>query len=857
MALETGQLLEDEKLINDILANKKKKELEKKYDIEDGAKEIPDGALKDKILEANNNKKKITEDKPSAFETNVINFYKNNISGSAKTEYPKMKEIFDVNTNWKNDLKLGVAFSLTADNDARLDIVTKTFPGTVISKDEFDNIMITLPANAVAKGADRTFYMNKPGISAKGVVDTMANVIQYIPGAGWVQRNVTSGVIKKIVGQGTSAAITGAAQDVGANLMGSEQNMGGIPVVDDAKLGLNFAFGAAGEKVTQLLSRFTGVNKSVDIVKSQIPSRFNIFSGSGKYLDNKGKVTDLTIDMAKKLGVPENVIKNKELIAAYAQALEDGIESSVAANVVGLNEWGVSTWLAQATKNTKVLKEIDLMRKGAYGERLQLLVQTQDDIQLKQTFKYLTQYRDSLLKNKDGLTQAPPGTQNAATQGIDENLSVVKQLILDAEEKMAKRVADKYSAVDSNAKLSFKKPVLKNFTYHINKALLDSDNGIGQALDKGLMPQSFVAVKNLNKFMLKLENKNLSKITFGQLEAQRKNLVKMLKNTGDGVDKAALNVILKRFDVFYDDAVTKGLASGNKEVLEAVKIARAENTKFKKLFSPQNIKRDGVTIKDKGGEFVAKLINGEHRMTATELSNYIYGNASTGGKSFKDTSIQIVQKLNNIFKEGTDGRQLIKDGAFLRIMENSFTKQGQKEFFDPVKFVNSVEDAFNGKGKDISKEIFTKQEMKDLMAFAKKVKDGIPRKDFVTQKGVEETTNIWNSSIRTLTKLGGFNLAGIQGMLASQFTFDAATKSAARNAALKEIEEVIFKVKLPRTTGGAGFVDQAVENRTAPDFKDNSKGNFNNQPITYGQKTIDDSQLLEQMGVIESLNKYR
>ena len=104
--------------------------------------------------------------------------------------------------------------------------------------------------------------------------------------------------------------------------------------------------------------------------------------------------------------------------------------------------------------------------------------------------------------------------------------------------------------------------------------------------------------------------------------------------------------------------------------------------------------------------------------------------------------INIKLKLNNIFKEGTDGRQLIKDGAFLRIMENSFTKQGQKEFFDPVKFVNSVEDAFNGKGKDISKEIFTKQEMKDLMAFAKKVKDGIPRKDFVTQKAVEETTNL-------------------------------------------------------------------------------------------------------------------
>ena len=116
-------------------------------------------------------------------------------------------------------------------------------------------------------------------INATAKLDRLGFTISctYIPGAGWVSRNVTSGVIKKIVGQGTSAAITGAAQDVGANLMGSEQNMKGIPVVDDAKLGLNFAFGAAGEKITQLLSRFTGINKSVDIVKSQIPSRVNFF----------------------------------------------------------------------------------------------------------------------------------------------------------------------------------------------------------------------------------------------------------------------------------------------------------------------------------------------------------------------------------------------------------------------------------------------------------------------------------------------------------------------------------------------------------------------------------------------------
>ena len=81
---------------------------------------------------------------------------------------------------------------------------------------------------------------------------------------------------------------------------------------------------------------------------------------------------------------------------------------------------------------------------------------------------------------------------------------------------------------------------------------------------------------------------------------------------------------------------------------------------LKKLFSPQNIKKDGVSIQDKGGLFVAKLINGENRMTPTELSNYIYGNASSGGKSFKDTSIQIVKKLNIYLKRELMADNLLK-----------------------------------------------------------------------------------------------------------------------------------------------------------------------------------------------------
>ena len=73
---------------------------------------------------------------------------------------------------------------------------------------------------------------------------------------------------------------------------------------------------------------------------------------------------------------------------------------------------------------------------------------------------------------------------------------------------MKERVNDKYNAIKTSQKLSFDKPILKNFTYWVNKDLLDVDTGIGQALDKTLMPQASIAMKRLNCFMSKLENKN-------------------------------------------------------------------------------------------------------------------------------------------------------------------------------------------------------------------------------------------------------------------------------------------------------------------------------------------------------------
>jgi len=841
--MEIGSVVQDEELLKKLSAIVQKEKVEKKYDLEEG--EI---VTDEKTIEALNKLKLEDENKIKKEETwfdKSFKFVSNIVTGKNRTEFENMGEIYEIKTkSMAKDLALNIGFISNADQKAHLDMITKQYPGTVISKDKFDNIMITLPPNAV-DGDNRTFYLDKPGISFNGAINTFGQTLLYIPGAGWVSKNITTGALKKITAQGFAAMTTSVATDVISASLGSQQGEGMIPIVEEGKAVTMLLAGAAGEKAGQLLSKWTGFNAVKNAATDIIPSRFNILSKSGLYFNNKGEVTNKTIEIAKKIGTNDKIIANKSLMLDFAKALETGLDPFTAKNMVGLNEYGVSVWLAQASGNKKVLSKIQKMRDGVYGDDIQKVILAQDDKQLKQVFNYLQKYRNELIKNKNAAPlNAPPGTPQQVNKQINENLDEVTLLLRQTEKKMKARVDAKYDAIKTTQKLSFDKPVLKNFTYWVNKDLLDVDTGIGQALDKTLMPQATIVMKRLHGFMGKLENKNLSKITVGMLETERRAIGKMLGNA-QGVDKAALMVIKKRYDTFYENALEKGLKSGSKEVLDAYKAARLEHTNFMKIFSPQHIIKNGVKQNDMGTKVIRNILDGEYN--GTQIANWLYGSASLG-KATKEQSIQTIKKLNTIFKEGTDGRQLIKDGAFLRIIENSFKKMGSREIFDPEKFILNVRHSFEGKGKDISKLLFTDREMKSLIKFATKVEKDLPRKVFVSKDGgADAFTNIWNSFARAATGIGAFNIGGIQATLAARFGYDAVTKQNIKNQALKEMEEAIFKLNLPNVSGGAGLIDQSMEKAK----------NLNQQNITYGGNTIPDASTLEQLKVIQSLNQYR
>lgn len=86
--------------------------------------------------------------------------------------------------------------------------------------------------------------------------------------------------------------------------------------------------------------------------------------------------------------------------------------------------------------------------------------------------------------------------------------------------------------------------------------------------------------------------------------------------------------------------------------------------------------------------------------------------------------------------------------------------------------------------------------------------------------------DLFQSSFRALLGITGFNVAGLQGTLASRFVFDATAKKIQNNALRKQLMEQIDVKALENYIGLTGELVREFEQR--PFFKDSQK----NRPST-------------------------
>tara|TARA_R100000908_G_scaffold63312_1_gene44119 strand:- start:1414 stop:3870 length:2457 start_codon:yes stop_codon:yes gene_type:complete len=801
--------------------------LQKKYNNVD-ADAIVSGDEKSLVTNAINKK----DEEKGFLKSYIVDPIASFFTGNDREEFKNMGEINGAKLkSIGNEIALNTGFALTSTPNAQIDMVKKFYPGAIISKDKFDNVVITLPENAVKDGSNRTYYLNKPGITTKDVVEGITQMLQYIPGAGFVTKNVGGGILKKGLSMGGVNAVTGMAQDVATIPLGNQQGKDGIiPFVEDDKLLLNAGFGFAGEPIGRFLARYSGFNFIKDGINRVIPSKINFTTKSGTFLNNKLEVTDETKKLALKHFDDVSLASNEKVLKQYAQALEDGILPQDAVHIVGANKFGISLWKAQASGNKKVLKYIDEARNGVHGPGIQNIVRYQDQIQLNQTFDYLTKFRNNLIKNKKTQqTTTLPGQKTPVEDTIDN----ITNQITSIKNKMDENVDKMYNAIDWNGKI--KAPVVKNLTSNI-KLMISGADGLGQPINKITMPNATAALNNINKFAKTIENSNISKISLIALENQRRSLNSIINTTRDATDKKALMLIKNEFDTFFDKTINGALSTGDKKVLEQIKKARLESSNVKKIFTPSNIGK----IKDTGGAYLQGILNGKY--SALQINNYLYGNASLSANSVKQSTDLLKRLTSTIFKPNSEGFDLLVDGAAQRMINNSFRKIGTNDVFDPKLFIKEVEQMVNGNGKEISKILFSKDQLSDLLGFAKQLEKTTTLSDFKNvDKGGKKFLEVFNSAFRSLAGILGFQAAGIQGTLFTRFTADAITKTAKHNQAIDDITQAIAFTKLPDITGGQGLIQKAYADQ-----------NFIKQ-----NQNRDQASTLEQLKIIEDLNKYR
>ena len=637
----------------------------------------------------------------------------------------------------------------------------------------------------------------------------------FIPGAGFVQRKVTGGIIKKSLAQGGLGGLTSLGQDLAAGALGSEQGF----EMDKAVISAGGSL--VSEPIGRFLVRFSspvvkytsekiskGINKILP--DNYASSDFNIFSGSGKFLNSKGIVTDEAKDIGRKVGVDVNLV-NKKTLTEFAQALEDGVDASVAKELVGANQYGISLWKAQAMKDKNMLKQIQNMRDGAYGQEGIDIVAKQDALQVKQTLDYLKFFRQKILKNKNLSSEAGMGT----AQATDESMVALSTFIKELEQKQQNIALNKFKAVDFDG--TVKIPVMKNFVRNFKNALEDSDFGIGAIPDSTFAPNSNKSLEYLNKFANQYtkgikKNTKVSGITIKALENERKRINNFLRNTKDPTDKRGLMVIKKEYDKFFFETVEKGLTTGNKNVLSALQSARSEYRKLDEMFNPQDVLTKGGRIKDTGGAFLQNVIKGDY--SPEKIANWIYGNASLG-KPYTNQSIKVIERIEKLFPKGSEGWDVLVDGAFLRLVNSSFRKEGAKEVFSPELFVKSVNESINGKGRNISNAIYTKEQKKALLDFSKEVNKTITPKDAINTSKTATTLVdlLGKSTIRSGAGVIAYNIGGINTMLLARFGFDNAAKYSAEANAKKVLMNAININKSPSLTGFQGVINYGVENR--------------------------------------------
>jgi len=702
-------------------------------------------------------------------------------TGTKRTEYPELPEIGAY--KGEGAAKIAVGLLINPNQKAQAEIIQTQIPESKILKDNFDNILISMPDG-------KTFYLNKPGTSEQDILQTTSQILSYIPGYSSAAKRAGKSLLKRAVYTGGAGGLTSVAQDVATKPLGSQD-------IDVTRAVISTAVPVVFEGAINPIAAKTW--------KSLVGNpKFSTKVDGKLVLNSKGKKA------AKDAGIdPDNL--DEKFVQSFSDELSKGVKTDIAAGQAGAGKFGFRVAKSQAIGEEEGIAALFEASKGAYGSEAQ------------------TAARQFLKQQNIDIETSAKSLLNKFNKGelAKEDLESAGQSVLNAVQKEFQKASDNvttaYNAVDKDAVFNAGDSNIDVLTSSIQKAIKESTD----VIDKELTPSTIRANQFINNFVKKVKpqkKKKLPVTTFNEFENLRKKISALFPTAKNATDKKNLTAIINEYDKFYDDAIDNALFSGEEVALNSIKQARSKFNLKQKLFGVNAIRKNGIKIDDRAGKVVQKILN-DPDVTPLNAIDYIFGSAQLGQKQ---GSLTIIKRLKNIFggEAGQDVSDLAaKSPDFQSLRTSAFEKlirdSSRNGIFNPQKFVNQWSTA-RQKYNDVLKQLYDPDELRLIDDFVREVRKTFKPRDLVNASNTASAlSRIIQQTGRALVGIFGFKFANIQGLLAARGAFDRARDVVGQKAAKKLIQEELVsgaeRVATPSVTAAETVgINQLIDRYRRP-----------------------------------------
>ena len=547
------------------------------------------------------------------------------------------------------------ALLTTPDPNEIAKMISEQYPHivTTYNKDAQGNVfpILTNRRSGVATN------INDPGVSGMDVLQTLGIGAAFFPASKAVMGT-------SLLGKSTSVGIqslgTQGAIEIGQTFAGGDFN-----TADIALAGLGGVF-------------FEGIGNVLGSAMPAIKQQVR----NGVITD---KVRNLFKKEAKQLGVPEEAVDDN-VIRMWAQKTDDrtGLE----------REFDVTLSNAQRSGNQAALREEDMLRSGVGGDEAQQIFLNEE----KRQAQSLT---DAAVNLQDDFGRGSPLVTSSQQAGaaLREGIQAAERVADDAITQAYGQVEEAFLSPDGFRDL-LKATRQATDSIEFTKVNVPAWEGLQKE------------IINSERMLTRLANKDgttLKPVHIKTIESIRQGINETIKAAGNPADARNLVTMKNAFNNYLDEAVIKGLFTGDEKSLAALKNARGVFRDYMAKFGV-NVKSTRLgTSKDPAGDFIKKIILEDP--TNEQMVRSLF---SASGLS-KPGAAKLAQRYKNLLGSDSLEWNMVRQAAFDHVVSKKMIDGMQ--FVDGAKTFRNIVDA-EKVNKSLIDEIFTNDEWAKIKRFA-------------------------------------------------------------------------------------------------------------------------------------------